>query len=292
MPSATYLLNLAANGVIEGLIIALAALSMTLVFGIARFPNAATGDYLTLGAYTAIVAEGALGLPMVFNAVAAMVVVSGAAVLSYFLVFRRLESGSFVTSLVASVGIAFFLRSILIFLFGYDQRVFQVPIVRAISLGPIRVVPTDLWLAAVALGTLALVFAGLHLTPIGKRMRAVADNPELARVSGIGTVRIMVILWVAVGCVSAIAGVLLGVKTVVMPEMGWDLLLPAFAATILGGVGSPVGAVLGGIVLGIVQEVSTPFVGFTYKIGLAFFVLLVILLVRPRGFFGRLELIR
>ena len=86
-----------------------------------------------------------------------------------------------------------------------------------------------------------------------------------------------------------IAGLMLGVKTIVSPEMGWEALLTAFAAAILGGIGSPAGAVLAGLVLGVAQEISTPFVGFTYKIALAFAVMLVVLLVRPRGLFGRLE---
>jgi len=85
---------------------------------------------------------------------------------------------------------------------------------------------------------------------------------------------------------------MLGIKTVVAPEVGWDMLLPIFAATILGGIGSPVGAVVAGLVLGVAQEVSTPFVGFTYKIALSFVVLLAVLLVRPRGLFGRIEGVR
>ena len=90
----------------------------------------------------------------------------------------------------------------------------------------------------------------------------------------------------------AIAGMVLGMRTVVTPEMGWNMLLPAFAAAVLGGVGSPVGAVVASIVLGIAQELSTPFLGFTYKIGFAFAVLVAILAIRPAGLFGRLERVR
>jgi branched-chain amino acid transport system permease protein len=123
-------------------------------------------------------------------------------------------------------------------------------------------------------------------------MRAVADDPDLARVSGIRPVRVMVALWLLAGAAAGIAGLMLGIKTVVAPEMGWEALLPAFAAAILGGIGSPVGAVAAGLVLGIVQEVSTPWVGFTYKVALAFAVLLAVLLVRPRGLFGQVEAVR
>jgi len=123
-------------------------------------------------------------------------------------------------------------------------------------------------------------------------MRAVADNRDLARVSGIRPERVMTAMWLIAGGVCAIGGMMLGIKTVVAPEVGWDMLLPIFAATILGGIGSPVGAVVAGLVLGVAQEVSTPFVGFTYKIALSFVVLLAVLLVRPRGLFGRIEGVR
>jgi neutral amino acid transport system permease protein len=156
----------------------------------------------------------------------------------------------------------------------------------------IRIQPNDLKIALVALITLAVVFLVLHATPIGRRMRAVADDPLLARVSGISPRRVMLALWALAGAVSAVAGILLGMKTVVAPEMGWDTLLPAFAAAIFGGIGHPVGAIVAGVLLGIVQEVATPFVGFTYKIALAFLVLIFVLLLRPRGLFGRVEGVR
>jgi branched-chain amino acid transport system permease protein len=108
-------------------------------------------------------------------------------------------------------------------------------------------------------------------------------------VSGISPDRVMVAIWALAGAVSAVAGIMLGAKTVVAPDMGWEMLLPAFAATILGGIGHPVGAVVAGILLGVVQEVATPFVGFSYKIALAFVVLLLVLLLRPAGLFGHSE---
>jgi len=123
-------------------------------------------------------------------------------------------------------------------------------------------------------------------------MRAVADNRDLARVSGIRPEPVMLTLWALAGAVSAVAGLMIGLKTIVTPEVGWDMLLPAFAAAILGGIGSPVGAIVAGLLIGVAQEVSTPLVGFTYKIALAFVVMLAVLLVRPRGLFGRIEGVR
>lgn len=286
------LLNLAVNGAVEGLIIALGALALTLVFGIARFPNASAGDVITVGAYAGyggqIVSGGLISVALA----AGMLGAAAVSIVFYWTVFRRLAGRSAVYPLIASIGVAFLVRSMLTFFLGYDQLVFDIPLTRAIAIGPVRVVPTDLYLAAAALVALVVVFAVLHLTPIGRRMRAVADNPDLALASGISSRRVMLTMWTLAGSVSGLAGVLLGMKTVVIPEMGWDLLLPGFAATILGTIGNPVGAVAGSLIIGVAQEVSTPFVGFTYKIGIGFLVLLLVLLVRPQGLFAGAERVR
>ncbi|HYG91386.1 MAG TPA: branched-chain amino acid ABC transporter permease [Azospirillum sp.] len=283
-------LNLVLNGVFEGVIIALGALGLTLVFGVARFPNAAAGDVMTIGAYAALGVQalaGGLAGGLVFMGGAAMAASALVAVAAHLAIFRKLAGRTAVALLVASIGLAFLLRCLIMLAVGHDQKVFAMPILRAIPIGPVRVAPTDLWILAAAAVLLAGSFALLHLTPIGRKMRAVADNPALARASGIDVDRVMLAMWVIFGALSGAAGLLLGVKTVVTPEMGWDLLLPAFAATILGSIGNPVGAVVGGVLMGVAQEVSTPFVGFTYKIGVGFLVMVLILLVRPQGLFAR-----
>jgi branched-chain amino acid transport system permease protein len=278
-------------GIVHGLIIGLSALGITLVFGIARFPNAAAGDTMTAGAYAGFAAHGATGSLAVAGG--ASVLVSGlVSLLGYLLVFRPLARRPLAALLVAAIGVAFVIRAVLGVTFGHQQRVFQVPLAWPIEVMGLRIPPMDLTLAGVAAGTLAVAFLVLYATPIGRQMRAVADDPDLARVSGIRPFRVMVALWLLAGAAAGIGGMMLGIKTVVSPEMGWEGLLPAFAAAILGGIGSPVGAVVAGLVLGVAQEVSTPWVGFTYKIALAFAVLLVVLLLRPRGIFGRVEAVR
>ncbi|RUY00405.1 branched-chain amino acid ABC transporter permease [Mesorhizobium sp. M2A.F.Ca.ET.040.01.1.1] len=276
------------GGLMSGLVVGLAALAITLVFGIARFPNAATGDAMTVGAFVALTASAVTGSVIVGGLIAT---ITGAliGVVSYLLVFRKLAVRSSVANLLASIGVAFFIRAIVGVIFGHQQQVFQLPLVRPWRVFDIRVQPSDLNLAIVAAMTLAAVFLILYATPIGRRMRAVADDPGLARVSGISPIRVMIALWAMAGSVSSIAGVMYGIKTVVTPEMGWDMLLPAFAAAILGGIGHPIGAIVAGILLGTLQEMATPFVGFTYKIAISFVVLLIVLLVRPRGLFGRVE---
>lgn len=294
------LANLVINGLVEGAVIALPALALTLVMGIARFPNAATGDMMTLGAYVAVGVQALVagtafsgpGASMLLSTLAAIVVCTVTSVIAYQLIFRRLGRSAMVASLLASIGLAFLIRSLITFTVGQDQRTFTLPLTRAWNFGGVRLLPTDLAIAGVALVVLALVFAWLHFGRSGRLLRAVADNPDLARLSGIRAQRLMWMLWALAGTLSAIGGVLLGVKSVVMPELGWELLLPAFAAMILGGIGSPGGAVAGALLMGVGQELSIPLVGTSYKIAVAFAVMFVVLLARPAGLFGRRELTR
>ncbi len=288
----TLLLNLAVNGMVEGLVIALPALALTLVFGIARFPNASAGDVMTAGAYAGYGGQVLFGGSLLLGVATGMAAMAVLSAVLYLLVFRKLAGRSGVYPLVASIGLAFAIRSALTLFLGHDQRVFDMPIVRAMSFGPVRMVPSDIYIAATALVAVAAVFALLHFTPLGRRMRAVADNPDLARACGISSGRVMLALWLVAGAVTGLGGVLIGLKTVVTPNMGWDLLLPAFAATILGTIGNPVGAVIGAVIIGVAQELSTPIVGFTYKIGVGFAILLMVLLVRPQGLFAGNERVR
>jgi branched-chain amino acid transport system permease protein len=284
-------INLVIAGAVQGLVIALAALAISLSFAVARFPNAATGDTMTVGAYVAVLVQAAAG-SLLLGSIAAVIVTTLVSVACYLLVFKKLERRPLVASLIASIGIAFFLRSMLTFFLGFEQHVFQVPIMRALNFSGVRIIRIDLWLSGIAILVLAATFVVLFLTSLGRRMRAVAADMDLARASGIRTGRVMIALWAIVGVLSAVAGIMVGIKTVVTPDLGWDLLLPAFAAAILGGIGSPGGAVLAAILLGVAQEVSTPFVGFTYKIALAFVALIAVLIVRPAGLFGQPERVR
>jgi neutral amino acid transport system permease protein len=285
-------LNLLINGLIEGLIIALPALALTLIMGINRFPNASAGDTMTFGAYAA------LGLQQVgitfFSVAVTGALLAGALLswLSYRLVFEKLSRSPMVASLIASIGIGFVIRSVIGLVAGHDLHTFPLPLVRAWNLNGIRILPTDLAIAGVAGLLLVLVFCWLKLSPSGRQLRAVADNPDLAKLSGIRSRRLMGILWLLSGALCAAGGVLLGMKAVVMPELGWEMLLPAFAAMILGGIGQPVGAVVGAVLMGIAQELSIPIVGPSYKIAVAFVVMLLVLLVRPGGLFGRVEKVR
>lgn len=287
----TDLPQLVVNGLVQGLFIGMAALAVTLVFGIARFPNAATGDTMTLGAYAGLVVQQATG-SLVLGGLGGMAGGAAVALLSERLIYRRLTGRSVVSLLVASIGVAFVIRAVIGLIFGQAQSVYDVPLTRAQLYWRVRLTPMDLQISLVVIGALAAVFLLLYGTGIGRQMRAVADNRDLARVSGVRPERVMVAMWLVAGAIAGLAGVMLGIETVVEPELGWSMLLPAFTAAILGGIGSAPGAVLAGLLLGVAQEISTPFVGFSYKIAVAFAIMLAVLLFRPSGLFGARESVR
>ena len=284
--------NLLINGLIEGLVVALPALAMTLVMGVNRFPNAATGDLMTTGAYAAVAVQLLGGVPLWLAAVASVAATAVVSAGSYQLIFRKLAGRPMVASMLAAIGLGFVLRSLISFFAGHDQRTFEMPLVRAWNFGGIRLLPTDLLIAAVAAACLAVVFVLIYRTSFGRQLRAVADSADLARASGIRAGGLMLCLWLLVGALSSVGGVLLGMKAIVTPEMGWESLIPAFAAMVLGGIGSPVGAVLGALLLCVVQELSVPLLGPSYKLVLSFVVLALVLLLRPAGIMGRVQLVR
>lgn len=284
--------NLLINGLIEGLVVALPALAMTLVMGVNRFPNAATGDLMTTGAYAAVAVQLLGGVPLWLAGIASVAVTALVSAGSYQLIFRKLAGRPMVASMLAAIGLGFLLRSLISFFAGHDQRTFEMPLVRAWNFGGIRLLPTDVLIAAIAAACLAVVFVLIYRTSFGRQLRAVADSADLARASGIRAGGLMLSLWLLVGALSSIGGVLLGMKAIVTPEMGWESLIPAFAAMVLGGIGSPVGAVLGALVLCVVQELSVPLLGPSYKLVLSFAVLALVLLLRPAGMMGRVQLVR
>jgi branched-subunit amino acid ABC-type transport system permease component len=222
----------------------------------------------------------ALALAMVGNA--------GLAIVVDRLVFRRLRRAKPVLLLMAAVGVAFVLRNLVLFGAQSDPLYYSRRIQRALVLGGIRIKADQLFVIGMALLAVLALHLFLRYTKTGKAMRAMADNPDLAQVSGINTERVVIWTWALGAALAALAGILSGIENkLITPELGWQTLLPLFAAVILGGIGSPYGAMLGGMTIGLAEEVSTAFISTSYKPAVAFGVLVVMLLVRPQGLLGR-----
>ncbi len=273
----------AADGVVVGAMVGLAALGLTLVWAVERFPNIAQGDTLTLAAYLTFGLSVGAQLPIVPAAVLAVGGTTLAVQAAYQTAFRPLRTSPRVTLLVASIGVALVIRAIVSLVWGTRLQSYDLPVRRAISLGLFHVSLVDIVILVTVLGLVGAVYWILYRSRAGIEMRAVADVPDLARVTGIDTRRVLRFTWLLSGFVTAVAGVLLGAKIGLTPLLGWNLLLAAFAATVLGSVGHPLGAIAGGFVLGLAMELSTVFISPTFKEAIAFVILAAVLLFRPRG---------
>lgn len=274
------------NGITDGAFIAMMALGITLVFGVARFSNVAHGDFLTVGAYGAFWCAGLMNLPLPLAVVggAGLSVVVGLA--CYLIVFRRIADRP-VTALLVSIGLSIFLRGVLSFVAGNRQVAYDLPFWRAWKFGDLRILPVEAGIALASFLVILVVHLILKYSRIGIEMRAVADNPSLARTGGIDPRRVNLATWSIALAVGGLAGIMLGMKTAIFPDMGWNLLLPAFAAAVVGGLGSPYGAIASGLLIGIAQNVATLWIADPYKIAFAFVILIVTLLFKPNGIMGK-----
>ena len=298
-------MGLVVNGVFLGSIIALGAVGLTLIYGILHFANFAHGDYMTMGAYVTLFLTASffpwLGVtgeglgPFTFGftllialPISAIVVISGAILLDKF-VYRRLRDRgvSDIFMSMSSMGVAIALRGLVQMIWGGDvetypresKQFFHLPM-------DVRIPPDAIFIAFMAVVLVVIVYLVLTRTRIGKAMRATADNPELALVSGIGTRSVTWWTWGIGAALAATAGVLLAVfQGQLLPIMGWKFLIPVFSAVILGGIGNPYGALVAAFAIGVTSEVSTQWINPSYKPAVAFAMMIAVLLIRPKGLF-------
>jgi len=292
-------------GIVLGSIIALGSVGLTLIWGITDLFNVAHGDQITFGAYIALLFTGLFshigflqvkvgpfsfswGLLIAF--IPAILISILFAIAVDHLVYKPLRrSGAhFITGFIASIGVAWALRGVIYIIWGADFHFYSK------GLRPMLFLPLDIklrvdeiFIVLVAWAAVAGVYLFLYRTRTGKALRALADNSNLAQISGINTERMIKWVWGLAATLIAIAGILYAIETQLRPEMGWIFLLPLFAAIILGGKGSITGALAGGLVLGIAQQVSTAFLVPTYKPAVAFIIMILVLIFRPTGIFGR-----
>lgn len=282
--------QLIVNGIALGSIIALGAVGLTLTYGILRLSNFAHGDLMTLGAFVAWMINRT-AIPGLNNIWVSMLVgilaTVGFALLTEAILWRRMRRlrANPTTLVIISIGLALFLRNGILLIWGSDAKGYDLPVAEAIDLFGIKVKFYNL----VVLGLAVVAIAGLHFllqnTKIGKAMRAVADDIDLARVTGINVEQIVLWTWIIAASLTALGGQMYGLITNVRPDMGWFLILPMFAAVTLGGIGNPYGAIAGAFIIGLAQEVSVPIVGSQYKLAIALLLMVLTLLFRPQGLF-------
>lgn len=294
----------AADGVLTGAIIALGAIGVTLSMTILRFANFGHSELVTFGAYVALVfiaftGMGAapidpfsIGWPF-FIAIAAAG--AGTALLALVidaLVFRRLRSrnAARLTFIFASFGAALVMRNLIMLGFGASPEYYSRELTMAILVPPgIRVMPDQVLVLGLTCALVVLLWAFLTFTRAGLAMRAVAESPTLSEVSGIDVRAVTRWTWVLSGGLAAMAGVFFGLTVQLRPEMGFNLLLPLFAAAILGGAGSVFGAVVGGLIVGLAENLSVIWISPGYKMAVPFILMIGLLFLRPHGLFGKGE---
>lgn len=270
-------------GIVSGGIIALGAIGVSLIFGILRFANFAHGDMMTLGAYLTLVGVGLLQLPMILAFPFGLAASALAVVAIDQVLFRRLRRTAPVILLISSFGLALILRSLIQLVWGPDNIVYSSEIQLPWRLLDLRIKPTHVTILATTMVLVAILHVFLQYTRIGKAMRAMADNVDLARITGIDTERVVIWTWVIGGALAGAAGTFLAMDTRLNPLLGWNFLLPVFAAALLGGIGKPYGAIAGGFIIGITTELSTMVLEPVYKPAVAFALIVVLLIVRPTG---------
>jgi len=274
------------NGIITGVIMTLPALAVTLLFGVLKFPNFAVGAMMTVAAYMAFALNAQLGWPLLPATAAAAVAMGVLCIGIDQVTFKPLRERGGITLMVASLGLGFILENIARFAYGNSARSFAIELARPFRFLDVRMNQEQMITLGVSTAAMIAMWLLLTRSPMGRAMRAVADNPSLALVRGIESPRVIRWTWFIAGALLAVGGVLIGMDRALEPPMGSNYLISVFAAAILGGLGSPLGAFVGALVIGVVSELSTLVVPPNYRIGVPLCAIAVILIFRPQGLFG------
>lgn len=285
-------IQLFVEGLKFGLIIAMSAIGLSLIFGTTGLVNFAHGELVTLGALIVWGLNQALGIHLIPAVLIGVVLGALAGAVQDRALWRPLRDRGtgLIAMLVISIGLSIFLRYVFLYLFQGRARPYgQYAVQSALNLGPVRITPKDLTVMALSVAVLVAVGLLLQKTKVGRAMRAVAGNRDLAASSGIDVEKVIMYVWALGGALATLGGVFFGLAESVRWEMGFTLLLLMFAGVILGGLGTAYGAMLGSIVVGLVIELSVVFFPNELKTAWALIALVIVLLVRPQGLLGRRE---
>jgi branched-chain amino acid transport system permease protein len=279
------------NGISIGAVYAIIALGYTMVYGIAKMLNFAHGDVIMVGAYISFCVTNYLGLPAIVSILAAMVVCTVLGIVIEGLAYKPLRGTSSLAVLITAIGVSYFLQNAAQLIWTSNSKNFT----SVVTMEPIRLFDGQLLITGEVLLTISvsvLVMIGLTLftgkTRTGKAMRAVAEDRAAAQLMGINVNRTISMTFAIGSALAAIAGILMcsTIKTL-MPTTGSMPGIRAFTAAVFGGIGSIPGAMLGGILLGIIETLSKAYISPQFSDAIVFSVLIVILLVKPAGLLGK-----
>ena len=275
------------NGVMAGSVLMLPAIGFNCIFAVLRYPNFAIAGYATVGAFAGWIANTQWGLPAGIALVAAFLAAGAAGLLAEEAALKPLRPSGALTVAIASVALTILLENLVRFFFGNDLKGYDLPVLRDWRFDGIRVNPQQAQNALYAIAAAGGLFALLAFTRLGRAMRAVADNPQLADIKGVDPDRIArVAVFIGAG-LAGFGGMLLGLDTSIDPLTGFRVVLSVFAAAVVGGLGSIPGAALGAMVVGVGEEMAGVVLEPAYRTVTAFLAILLVLSIRPEGLLGR-----
>ena len=278
-------------GCVTASVLALASVGLSLQFGITNYVNFAYGDFMALGGFFAYVLNNEvlhlniwIALVLGSLAMGVFAVIVNRLILGPFA--RRFSTSHYV--LIVTFGLSLIMLNVAYAIWGAQVRFYNMPISAALHIGPLLLTRNQLIVIAIAVGLMLVVHAILKTTRLGKSMRAMSDNTTLAMTSGIDTKRITTITWFLSGTLAGVAGTVLGISEGNLTHASGELFLfVIFAAVILGGIGSIYGAMGGALLIGLATEISAAFINPSYKLDIAFVILILTLLIRPSGLIAR-----
>jgi branched-subunit amino acid ABC-type transport system permease component len=276
-------------GLVTASILALASVALTLQFGVTNYVNFAHGELLTFGAYFAWLANSHYGWNIWIALLVGALLTGVLAVIINLIVLQPFTKKGYpvLFMLVVTFGLSLILSNVLLATFGADFQRYTVPPDTQYNIGPFLLTASQLIIIGIAIVTMIGLHVLLNYTKLGKAMRAMSDNPTLARNCGIDTELVTNFTWLLTGFLAGLAGVVLALNiSSFQPAFGGDFLFVIFAAVILGGIGRPYGAMAGALVIGIVTEIAAIPLSSDYKNDAAFAILVLVLLFRPQGIFA------
>jgi neutral amino acid transport system permease protein len=273
-------------GLVTGSILALATVGFAMIRQTEGFLNVAHGQYLALGAFLGLVFVDDLGLNVFVGGLLTLVSVGLIGVVLARAVFDPVRKSGSLVLLFTSIGLAYALYGVILAAFGTDVGFYPVDFGRQFELGSVLITVGEIIIIALALVVVMALRLFLSYTALGTWIRAVASNPELARVRGVPVRLVSGAVWFIAAGLAGLAGVLLGVLGSVHAELGWANILLVLAAAVLGGVGSIYGVIAAGLLLGVAMDVSALAVPTAYRTVIAFGLLILVLLIKPEGLFS------
>jgi branched-subunit amino acid ABC-type transport system permease component len=281
------------NSLLTGSIYVLIGIGLSMVFSILGFANFAHAEQVTFGAYVAFTVNVVMELNIIAGAAAAFILSGLLCVASDYLVFKRLRirGSEAIPLMISSIGLGMVIRYSIREVWGPAIKFYNFQNVTVYSILNARITEIELLTILSSFVVTFLVHLLLTKTKLGKAMRAVSDNPTLAQASGINIERVIMWVWFIGGGLAGLSGVLRGIDTRLVPLMGWELILPAFAVIILGGIGSFYGAILGAYIIGFAENfgvvlLSELSISTTYRPAISFLILILIILIKPTGLMG------